>query len=51
MTALLVANLKPLTLFLLIASIIGLSHLGSGNALPARSTVLRKHRKPTPAGL
>jgi hypothetical protein len=51
MTVLLVENLKLIVLFLLIGSIIGLSHFGSGNAVPARPRALRKHGKPAPAGL
>ena len=51
MTALLVENLKLIILFLLIGSIIGLSHLGSGNAMPARPRALRKHGKAAPVGL
>ena len=49
MTVLLVENLKLIILFLLIGSIIGLSHLGSGNAMPARA--LRKHGNAAPVGL
>jgi hypothetical protein len=51
MTALLVENLKLIILFLLISCIIGLSHFGSGNAMPVRPRALRKHGKPAPAGL
>jgi len=51
MTALLLEHLKLIVLFMLIGSVIGLSHLSGGKAMPVRARVLRKHRKPAPAGL
>ena len=41
MTALLLENIKLIILFLLIGSIIGLSHLSGGKTKPARSKRLR----------
>jgi hypothetical protein len=41
MTALLLENLKLVILFLLIGTLVGLSHLGGGKAKPARR---KRHR-------
>ena len=49
MTALLVENLKLIMLFMLIGSIIGLSHLTGGKANPARHKRLRGYGRPAPA--
>jgi hypothetical protein len=51
MTALLVENLKLIMLFMLIGSIIGLSHLSGGQARPARRKRLRGHGQPASARL
>lgn len=42
MTALLLENFKPITLFILIGSIIGLSRLDGEKAQPGRRNRLRK---------
>jgi hypothetical protein len=49
MTALLVENLKLIMLFMLIGSIIGLSHLSGGKAKPARHKQLRSYGRPATA--
>jgi hypothetical protein len=49
MTVLLVENLKLIMLFMLIGSIIGLSHLGGGKANPARPKGLRGYGRPATA--
>jgi hypothetical protein len=49
MTVLLVENLKLIMLFMLIGSIIGLSHLSGGKANPARPKVLRGYGRPAMA--
>ena len=46
MTVLLVENLKLIMLFMLIGSIIGLSHLSGGKAKPARPKRLRGYGRP-----
>ena len=51
MTALLVENLKLVILFLLIGSIIGLSHLSDGKAKPTRRTRRRGYGRPASARL
>jgi hypothetical protein len=51
MTALLVENLKLIILFLLIGSIIGLSHLRGEEAKPARRKRLRGYGRPASARL
>ncbi len=51
MTALLVENLKLVILFLLIGSIIGLSHLSGGKAKPARPKRSRGYGRPASARL
>ena len=51
MTALLVENLKLIVLFLLIGSIIGLSHLSSERVKPARRNPRRGYSRPAPARL
>jgi len=48
MTDILLENLKLIVLFMLIASVIGLSHFGA--AAPARPKARRNYRKPAPAG-
>jgi hypothetical protein len=50
MTAFLLENLKLIVLFILIGSVIALSHLGGGTALPTRPKTLRKHNGLAPAG-
>ena len=50
MTALLLENVKPIVLFMLIGSIIGLSHFSGGTVMPSRPKALRKHNRPAPAG-
>ena len=45
MTALLIENLKLILLFMLIGSVIGLSHLGGEKAKPTRQTSLRGYRR------
>jgi hypothetical protein len=51
MTALLLENLKLIVLFLLIGSVIGLSKLSGGNAMPARPKRLRGYGRPVSAHL
>jgi hypothetical protein len=51
MTALLIENLKPIILFLLIGSIIGLSNLSGENAKSARRNRRRGHSQPATARL
>ena len=51
MTVLLVENLKLIMLFMLIGSVIGLSHLGGGKANPARHKRLRGYGRPATARL
>jgi hypothetical protein len=51
MTALLVENLKLMILFLLIGSIIGLSHLSGEEAKPARRKRFRSHGRSASARL
>ncbi len=46
MTALLVENLKLIMLFMLIGSVIGLSHLSGGKAKPVRHKRLRGYGRP-----
>ena len=46
MTVLLIENLKLIVLFMLIGSIIGLSHLGGGKANPAHLKRLRDYGRP-----
>jgi len=48
MTDLLLENIKLIVLFMLIASVIGLSHFGG--ATPLRPNARRKYGKPAPAG-
>jgi len=49
MTALLIENLKLIMLFMLIGSVIGLSHLSGGKAKPARAKALRGYGRPASA--
>jgi hypothetical protein len=49
MTVLLVENLKLIILFLLIGSVIGLSHLSGAKAKPARHKRLRGYGRPASA--
>jgi hypothetical protein len=49
MTALLVENFKLIMLFMLIGSIIGLSHFNDGKAKPARPKRLRDYGRPASA--
>jgi hypothetical protein len=49
MTAVLLENIKLIMLFLLIGSIIGLSHIGQ--AATARPQFLRRYRRPVSATL
>ncbi len=49
MTALMLENIKLIMLFLLIGSIIGLSHLNDGKAKPARRKQLRGYGRPASA--
>jgi hypothetical protein len=51
MTALLLENLKLIVLFLLIGSVIGLSHLSAVKAKPAHSKGHRGYGRPAPARL
>ena len=51
MTALLVENFKLIMLFMLIGSIIGLSHLSDVKAKPARTKRLRGYGRPASARL
>ncbi len=51
MTALLVEHLKLIILFLLIGSIIGLSHLGSAKAKPTHRKRRRGYGRPASARL
>jgi hypothetical protein len=51
MTALILENLKLIMLFLLIGSVIGLSHLSGGKAKPARHKRLRGYGRPATARL
>jgi hypothetical protein len=51
MTALMLENLKLIMLFMLIGSIIGLSHLSGGKANPARPKGLRGYGRPASARL
>ena len=51
MTAHLVENLKLIILFLLIGSIIGLSHLSGERVKPARRKRFRSHGRPASARL
>jgi len=51
MTALLVENLKLIMLFMLIGSIIGLSHLSGGKTKPTRRKRLRGYGRPASARL
>ena len=51
MTVLLVENLKLIMLFMLIGSIIGLSHLSGGKANPERPKGLRGYVRPVQARL
>ena len=51
MTALLVENFKLIVLFMLIGSIIGLSHFNDGKAKPARRNQRRGHGRPASAHL
>jgi hypothetical protein len=51
MTALMLENLKLIMLFMLIGSIIGLSHLSGGKANPARPKGLRGYGQPATARL
>jgi hypothetical protein len=50
MTALVLENVKLIVLFILIGSVIGLSHLGGGAAMPSLPQALRNHCRPAPAG-
>jgi hypothetical protein len=49
MTALMLENLKLIMLFLLIGSVISLSHLSGGKAKPARLKRLRGYGRPASA--
>jgi hypothetical protein len=49
MTALLVENIKLIMLFMLIGSIIGLSHLSGAKPKPARHQRLRGYGRPASA--
>ena len=49
MTALMLENIKLIMLFLLIGSIIGLSHFNDGKAKPARQERLRGYGRPATA--
>ena len=49
MTAFLVENLKLIMLFMLIGSIIGLSHLNGEKARPAHAKRLRGYSRPAAA--
>ena len=49
MTVLLVENLKLIMLFMLIGSVIGLSHISGGKAKPARHKRLRGYGRPASA--
>ena len=49
MTALMLENIKLIMLFLLIGSIIGLSHFNDGKAKPARLKRLRGYGRPATA--
>jgi hypothetical protein len=51
MTALLLENLKLVILFLLIGTLVGLSHLGGGKAKPVRRKRHRGHAWPAWARL
>jgi hypothetical protein len=51
MTALLVENFKLIMLFVLIGSIIGLSHLSGAKARPARRRRRRDYGRPASARL
>ena len=51
MAALMLENLKLIILFLLIGSIIGLSHLNGAKAKPARRKRLRGYGRPASARL
>jgi hypothetical protein len=51
MTALLIENLKLIILFMLIGSIIGLSHLSGEKVKPARRKRLRGYGRPASAHL
>ena len=51
MTALLLENIKLIMLFLLIGSIIGLSHAGSGRPIAERPNRRRGYRRPASARL
>jgi hypothetical protein len=51
MTALLLENVKLVMLFLLIGSVIGLSHLSAVKARPARPNGLRGYGRPASARL
>ena len=51
MTAFMLENAKLIMLFLLIGSVIGLSHLSGGNAMPARPKRLRGCGRPASAHL
>ena len=49
MTALMLENIKLIMLFLLIGSIIGLSHFNDGKAKPARPNRRRGYGRPATA--
>ena len=49
MTALLLENLKLIVLFLLIGSIVGLSHAGGGKAVASGAKGSRRRRQPASA--
>ncbi len=51
MSALLVENFKLIMLFMLIGSLIGLSHLGGATAKPARRRRRRGYGRPASARL